>query len=137
MRATLLLLCVLVACAHSPRGASTETLKHAAEELHQRARWRDWRGVAELVSPERREAFLAARKRGNDERDLTLTDYDILDVRISDTRVRGLVISRIAWIRLPSVTEQHEEVSSRFEFMNGAWFLDSQEGGPFAKDLAP
>jgi hypothetical protein len=137
MRAAALLLCVLVACAHGPRGASPETLKHAAEELHQRARWRDWRGVAELVVPERRQAFLAARKRGNDERDLTLTDYDILDVRISDTRVRGIVVSRIAWVRLPSVTEQHEEVTSRFEFIQGTWYLDSQEGGPFAPDLNP
>jgi hypothetical protein len=28
-------------------------------------------------------------------------------------------------------------VISRFEFMNGAWFVDSHVGGPFAKDLAP
>lgn len=137
MRALPLLLCVLIGCAHGPRGSDTDSLKTAAKELYQRARWKDWRGFSELIIEDRRAGFTKARKEANDSRDLSITDYDTLDVRLKEGNVRGDVVTRVSWIRLPSVTEHTEEVTSHFEFVKGSWFLDSQEGGPFADTLAP
>jgi hypothetical protein len=114
-----------------------DSLKSAAKELHQRARWRDWRGFVELIVEDRRGAFLAARKNAHDSRDLSITDYEVLDVRMKEGNVRGDALTRMSWLQLPSVTERTEEVWSHWEFMKGTWYLDSMEGGPFAQDLAP
>src|SRR5688572_1723210 len=44
-----LLIGALAACAHGPRAGDVQDLKKAGDAFHKRARWRDWRGLAELV----------------------------------------------------------------------------------------
>ena len=72
-----------------------------------------------------------------DDRDLTLTDYELLDVKLAGRGDEGVAVSRVSWVRLPSVTEHTAEITSRFEFRDGAWYLRSQDAGPFLKELSP
>ena len=133
-----LLVCCAVAlsagCAHTPKPGSLELLKPAAETFHQRVRWKDFRGAAELLVPERRKAFEDARKRLNDDRDLQIMDYELEDARLAD-RDRAVVVSRLSWSRLPSLTVNTDTVTSEFVWFNGTWFLARQDAGPFAREL--
>ena len=56
-------------CAHGVRATRLEELRSAADGFHQRIRWKDFRGAAELIAPERRVAFERARRSQNDEFD--------------------------------------------------------------------
>lgn len=124
-----LLWVLLGACAHAPARGSLEALRPAAETFHQRVRWRDFRGASELVVPEKRGRFL---KVAGNERDLTVTDYQLEDAQLSADGQKATVVSRLSWVRLPSVSEQTDVVESVFVFRDGAWFLDAQDVGPFA-----
>ena len=110
-------------------------MKPAIETFHQRVRWKDFRGATELLVPERRAAFEKARKDQNDNRDLSITDYQLEDVRLVDDGMRAIVVSRISWVRLPSVSEHPDLVTSEFVFQFGAWQLARQDSGPFAPEL--
>jgi hypothetical protein len=110
-------------------------LKPAAEVFHQRVRWKDFRGAAELLVPERRQAFEDARKRQHDDRDLQIMDYDLEDARLAG-RDRAVVVSKLSWSRLPSLTVNTDTVSSEFIWLGSAWFLARQDSGPFARELA-
>ncbi|MBI3184617.1 MAG: hypothetical protein HYZ28_20975 [Myxococcales bacterium] len=107
-------------------------MRPAAETFHQRIRWRDFRGAAELIVEERRQAFESESRAKDDERNLTVTDYRLEDARVSDDGQKATVVSRISWLRLPSVSEQSEMVTSEYVFRDGAWLLERQQGGPFA-----
>src|SRR5437868_3482545 len=98
----------LASCAHVPKSGGIETLKPAADTFHQRIRWRDYRGAAELLVPERREAFGKARAEKHDDKDLTISDYQLEDARLFGDGDRALVVSRISWVRLPSVSENSD-----------------------------
>lgn len=135
--ATGLLLGVLIAgCAHQRRATAVEQLKHSAETFHQRARWKDYRSAADLIVPERREAFLEAREKLNDEKDLSITDFDLEELTLSDDGQSARVISRVSWMRLPSLSEKAETVRSDFFYVNGEWLLARQDRGPFADALS-
>lgn len=124
---------VCSACAHIKRTADLESLKAAADTFHQRIRWRDFRGAAELIAPERRAAFQSARDALRDERDLSITDYQLEDVRLSADGSSAVVVSRVSWTRLPSLSEASQLVTSEFVLRDGAWLLAHQSGGPFAE----
>jgi hypothetical protein len=128
--------CGLLSCAHSHKSGSPELLRPAVEGFHQRIRWRDYRAAAEFLVPERRAAFKKARKERNDEKDLTITDYQLDDVQLSEDGTTAQVTSHISWIRLPSVTENSDTVVSEFVQRDGAWFLARQDAGPFVQELA-
>ncbi len=134
--ATQTMLLFSCACA-SMTGAKgdVETLKPAVDTFHQRARWSDFRGASELIVPEKRDAFVRARDKMNDAKDLHITDYDLEDAKVADDRLSAVCVWRMRWYRLPSVTEQDAIVRSRFIWKNGTWLLDSQDGGPFASEL--
>lgn len=123
------------ACAHGPRRGTLESLKPAVETFHQRVRWKDYRGAAELLVPERREAFQKAVRSRNDERDLSITDYELEEARLSADGRTAWVESRLSWVRLPSVTERSEVITSEYVFLQGAWWLARQDAGPFAAEL--
>ncbi|MHB8874761.1 MAG: hypothetical protein ACYC8T_13815 [Myxococcaceae bacterium] len=127
---------VLAACAHVPRSGGLETLKPAIETFHQRIRWKDFRGASELVVAERRADFEKARHDLNDARDLSISDYQLEDVRLLDEGMRAIVVSRISWVRLPSVSEHTDLVTSEFVF-EGVWLLARQDLGPFTPELEP
>lgn len=124
------------ACAHIKNSVGLEGLKSAADTFHQRIRWRDYRGAAELIAPERRPAFQAARDALRDERDLSITDYQLEDARLSADGSSGVVVSRVSWTRLPSLSELNELVTSEFVLRDGAWMIARQSGGPFAAELS-
>lgn len=127
---------VLFGCAHAQRASSAEALKKSAENFHQRIRWKDFRSAAELIVPERRDTFTARREELNDERDLTISDYDLEDLELAEDGKSGKIVSRISWMRLPSLVEKTETVRSWFYLMNGSWLLGRMDRGPFADVLS-
>jgi hypothetical protein len=130
-----LLAFVLGACAHAPKLSTAEEIRSAAESFHERIRWRDFHGAGELLVPERREMFEQALKARGDERDLSISDYELEKVRISPDGKSAAVASRVSWTRLPSVSEKTEQVTSEFILRDGSWLISRQEGGPFALEL--
>ena len=123
------------ACAHTPQNTGMEGLKPIVEQFNQRVRWKDFRGAARHIVPERREAFLKARRDMQDERDLSITDFEVLEVTQSPDGERAFVTTRFQWMRLPSATEQTATVTSEFVFQNGTWLLERMLDGPFEGEL--
>jgi hypothetical protein len=125
-----------VGCAHTAGKGTVEGLKSAGDMFLQRLRWRDFRGASELVLADRRNKYDRAISDLKDENDLTVTDYQLEDVRLSPTEKDvGLVIARVRWVRMPSVTEHNAVVTSEFVLEHGVWFLFRQDKGPFADVL--
>lgn len=125
-------------CAHSPdKPPGIEALKPAATTFHQRLRWGDYRGAAELIVEERRDPFLAARTASNDEKDLEITEYELEDARLAPDGLTATVLSKVSWMRLPSVTVEEKLMRTAFEWRAKSWFVVSVENGPFGEELAP
>jgi hypothetical protein len=118
------------ACATLPKG-DVEELKPAAEKFHERIRWKDFRGAAELVVPELRMRFVRSRLASNDEKDLFITDFQLEDAQVAANRLEASVVSRISWYRLPSTTEKSEIVTSLLVWREGQWLVERQDAGPF------
>ena len=131
----LFLVLVLGACATTSKKSSLEALKPTVESFHQLIRWRDYRSAARFIVPERREDFQRARLEQNDDQDLTVTDYEIEDVKLSADGQRATVKSRIQWMRLPSASARTALVTSEFVLRDGAWLLERQLEGPFEGEL--
>lgn len=123
------------ACAHTQKATNLESLRPTVRSFHERVRWKDFRGAARFVVPERREDFEKARRQREDDRDLSITDYEILEVVISEDALRATITSRIQWMRLPSASEKTSTVTSEFIFREGVWLLERQLDGPFDGDL--
>ena len=121
-------------CATVPKG-DIDLLKPTIEAFHQAARWKDFQTIGELLVPEKKDAFMQARKTMKDERDLFITDYELQDAKISLDLLKAAAVSHIKWYRLPSATEQDSTVTSNWIWKNKAWKLDSQDGGPFASEM--
>lgn len=122
-------------CVHPQKVGTPETLRPTAERFHQLVRWRDYRGALDLLVPERREAFQRSLQSSDEEKDLTVTDYQLEEVQLLDGGQRARVTSRISWVRLPSVSERSELVTSEYVFREGLWLLERQQGGPFGAAL--
>jgi hypothetical protein len=137
IRLLAVLLCLTLggACAHTQKATNLESLRPTVRSFHERLRWKDFRGAARIIVPERREDFQKARLQHRDERDLSITDYEILEVVISEDAQRATITSRIQWMRLPSASEQTSTVTSEFIFQDGAWLLERQLDGPFDGEL--
>ncbi len=131
----LLLALALVGCAHSKKKEAMESLQPAVEEFHKRIRWKDFRSAAGRIVPERRDDFLRARRELKDEEDLSITDYEIEQLTLSEDGQRATVISRIQWMRLPSVSAKTATVTSEFVYQDGTWLLERQDDGPFVDEL--
>jgi hypothetical protein len=122
-------------CAHANKTRSLEGAKVAAESFFERIRWRDYRGAAELVVPDRREAFIRARAELRDDQDLSITDYQLENIDLSAEGAQAKVTARIAWMRLPSATERTETVVSELVLAEGTWYVERQDKGPFVREL--
>ena len=134
MRVLLLLTLAGSACASAKVG-DLDVLEPTLETFHQRSRWRDYRGAAELVVPEKRDAFLKARDAMHDDKDLFITDYQLEDAKYGGDKSWAVCVSRINWYRLPSVSEQSVVVTSRMVWRDAKWMVDAMDGGPFASEL--
>ena len=113
-----------------------DELKPAVEAFHQRLRWKDFRGGADLIVPERRDSFLKARARLKDDKDLYITDFQLEDARTSPDQSVARTVARLSWYRLPSTIEESAVVTNVFAWREGAWLLESQDSGPF-EELRP
>jgi hypothetical protein len=133
--AVLLAFALGAGCAHTKKKSDLETLRPVVESFHQRVRWKDYRIAARYIVPERRQDFERARRERQDERDLSITDYEIEEVQVEEEGARAIVTSRIKWMRLPSVSEQSDTVTSEFIYREGRWMLEKQAGGPFDGEL--
>ena len=135
MKRSLLLIITtcLLGCATVPKG-DIELLKPTIEAFHQAARWKDFHAIGELLVPEKKDSFMAARKTMKDERDLYITDYELQDAKVSLDMLRAAAVSHIKWYRLPSNTEEDSTVTSNWIWKEKGWRLDSQDGGPFASE---
>ncbi|MDX2010964.1 MAG: hypothetical protein SFW67_12265 [Myxococcaceae bacterium] len=120
----------LSACATMRNKPDVEELKPTIEAFHQRARWKDFRGAADLIVPERRTSYVKARLKTDDERDLFITDYELEDAKISSDGTAE-VVSKMTWYRLPSASTKTTVVVSVFVWREGKWWLESQDDGPF------
>jgi hypothetical protein len=133
--AVLLLFTLGGACAHTQKTSDLQSLRPVVEEFFKRVRWKDYRIAARYIVPERRQDFERASRERQDERDLSITDYEIEEVRIVEEGQRAVVTSRLRWMRLPSATEKTDTVTSEFIYRDGTWLLERQLGGPFDGDL--
>lgn len=133
--AVLLAFALGTGCAHTKKKSDLESLRPVVESFHQRVRWKDYRIAARYIVPERRQDFERARRERQDERDLSITDYEIEEVQVEEEGARAIVTSRIKWMRLPSVSEQSDTVTSEFIYRDGRWLLEKQAGGPFDGEL--
>ena len=127
---------IAAACAHAPQQPDAAALPPTVDSFFDKVRWRDMRAAAQLVVADRRPDFLKAAARRQDDRDLTLTEFTAEDVRFSADGKKATVLSHLRWVRLPSATEQSEEVTSEFVWDAGAWWLARQEAGPFGEELS-
>ena len=122
-------------CATVPKG-DPEDLKPAMRALYQSFRWKDFRGAAEMMVVERREAFVKARTKLKDDRDLFITNFELEDAKISPDLLIARAVARLSWYRLPSTTEETATVTNVFVWREGTWQLESQDEGPF-EELRP
>jgi hypothetical protein len=113
------------------RPPDLEELKPAVEAFHQRVRWKDFRAAAELMVPEHRDAFIKARAKLKDEKDLFVTDFQLEDAKLAPDRNVALAVSKLSWYRLPSMTETTATVTSTFVWRENQWMLECQDDGPF------
>ncbi len=135
-RLTVTLLALLFSnCVTIPKG-EIEDLKPAVRAVHQSFRWKDFRGAAEMMVAERQEAFIKARTRLNDDKDLFITNFELEDAKLSADLLVAKAVTRISWYRLPSTNEKTATVTSVFVWRDGIWQLESQDDGPF-EDLLP
>ena len=118
------------ACASVKKG-EVDDLKPAVKAVYQSIRWKDFRGAAELMVLERQEAFLAARKKLNDDKDLFITNFELEDAKISPDLLTAKAVTRISWYRMPSTTELSATVTNIFVWRDGVWQLESLDDGPF------
>jgi hypothetical protein len=136
MRKTLRFALVCLASCATIRPPDVEELKPAIERIHTRLRWKDFRGAADLIVPERRTSFIKARTKLKDERDLFISDYQLEDARLSPDLQSASVVSHMSWYRLPSNSEQTVTITSVFVWRENVWMLESQDDGPF-EELKP
>jgi len=136
MRTALLWVALASASCATVSKPDLDELKPAVEAFHQRLRWKDFRGAADLIVPERREAFIRARTRLKDDKDLFITDFQLEDARTSPDQAVARTVARLSWYRLPSTTEETAVITNVFAWRQGAWLLESQDSGPF-EDLRP
>lgn len=120
---------LLAGCAHMP--PDLEELKPTVESFHQRLKWRDFRGAAEIIVPEKRAAFIRGRVKAKDEDDFQVSEYQLEDAVTSPDKSVAMVVSRLAWVKLPSPSEQKVTITNKFVWRDKAWFLESQDSGPF------
>jgi len=121
-------------CRHGLFGPGPDQLRSASEDFERSLRFQDYGGAAQLVVPPRRSAFLAARRK--EANDLTITDMEVIDVQMAPDGKKATVLSRMRWVKLPSVSEVTAEVQARWEVVGNGWLLVGLVGGPFP-ELAP
>lgn len=118
------------ACA-TVKTSDQESLKPTIEGFHTAVRWKDYRAASDLIVPERRDSFTKQRLKLDDDKNLTVTEYQLEDARVSQDTLSATVVSKISWFRLPDSTVTSATLTSVFVWRQGHWLLESQDDGPF------
>lgn len=129
-------LCVGLACVHTRPGGDPETARKTADLFHHRARWKDYGGASMLIVPEKRKAFDESRRLLNDDRDLSISDFQLDEITVAADGSAARIVSKMSWYRLPSATAHEDTVVTDFIFRDGVWMIARQTGGPFEEDLS-
>ena len=127
---------LLLSCAHARIQGDADAARKTADLFHHRVRWRDFGGATLLLVPEKRAAFDEARRTLNDERDLSISDYQLDELQLAESGTEARVVSRMSWYRLPSVSTHEDTVVTELVYQNGAWLISRQQGGPFDEELS-
>ena len=106
-------------------------MKKAAHQYLISVRWSDWTSASQLLVPERRDAFMTARRKGHDERDLSISDFEIEEVKMAPDTSSGQVTAELNYTRLPSVSVKTEDTTLFLIWRDGRWLVDHEVGGPF------
>ena len=56
---------------------------------------------------------------------------EVIDVQMTPDGKQATVVSRMRWVKLPSVSEVTAEVHASWTLIGNQWFLVSLAGGPF------
>jgi hypothetical protein len=125
-------LLILSACAGTHSGGqSPEALKKAAQRFFHDVRWRDFASAAAQLVPEKQDAFSRARRHAHDDKDLSITEYDLEEVKLAPDALSGQAIVSLSWVRIPSVTVESAEIETDFVYQDGQWRVARMDGGPF------
>lgn len=129
------------ACATVPK-ADQEQLKPTIEGFHKAVRWKDYRQASDLLVPELRTVFTKERLKLDDDKNLTITEYELEDARVASDGMSASVVSKVSWFRLPDTTVKSATPTSQFVWREAHWLLESMDEGPFpelkpAPDAAP
>jgi hypothetical protein len=129
---SLLPLLALLACAGAQSGGqSPDALKKAAQRFFHDIRWKDFASAASQLVPEKQDAFSRARRHAHDEKDLSITEYDLHEIKLAPDALSGQAIVSLSWVRIPSVTVESAEVETDFVYQDGQWRVKRMDGGPF------
>ena len=116
-------------CATTPKKASSRELRETTEAFSRRLRWGDFKGMAQFIVPEQRLAYVKGILERGDDETLKVIDYELEHVQYLPEGA-AIVLARVSWHRLPSVTTQSEVVSIHFEDRDGVWLIGEVEDGP-------
>lgn len=120
---------VMTACAGRQKTASAKELRDTSESFARRLRWGDFKGMAQYIVPEQRLAYVKGILERGDDETLKILDFEMEHVQYLPDR-QAVVLARISWYRLPSVTAQSEVAAISFEDRDGRWLVNAVENGP-------
>lgn len=131
-----LLIAAGLGCLHPPKPkADISDLQGSAENFHRLIRWGDLKGASRYLVPEQRIDYLRGIIDRGEEDLLKVLDYELEDVQyVQDAAV---LVSKVTWNRLPSVTARSEAMVTTWEDRDGVWLIAAIEGGPLPLERKP
>lgn len=117
-----------IACASTPKKANPRDLREASESFSRRLRWGDYKGISQFLVPEQRLNYVKGILDRGDDEVLKVIDCELEHVQYHPDG--AIVLARVVWHRLPSVTAQSEIVSIHFEDRDGLWLIGAIDDGP-------
>ena len=119
-----------IGCAERQKRATVKELRDTSESFARHFRWGDYRGMAKFIVPEERLSYIKGiLDRGEDET-LKIVDFELEHVHYVPPGDHAIILSRISWYRLPSVTAKSEVVTIHFKDTEGEWLVKAIENGP-------
>jgi hypothetical protein len=113
----------------SVTGVSDSDLNGVVKMFHHDLRWKYFKTAAARVDPRYAQDFLEQLE--DSEKDLSITEWEIRRMNPSKEGDRAVVRIRIKYFKMPSTVLQDETMEQVWELKEKAWYLVSQEGGPF------
>lgn len=130
LAACLSLPATLGGCAERQKKATIKDLKNTSEGFVRRMRWGDYKGMTKYMVPEQRLPYVKGiLERGEDDT-LKILDCEMEHVHYVPPGDEAIVLAKISWYRLPSVTALSEVATFHLEDRDGEWLVSEVENGP-------